>query len=261
MGSRLATIKARFAKLTSTKSLLQINKADKTITVVAYKNTKVLSFGGDLYQSYERHDGKLEPLIWSYFLFAPYFYTGSSVNNACLLGLGGGVVAKLYSHYFPDIVMTGVEIDSDVAKIARVHFELPQDTRVVIDDAAHYTATTFEPFDLMLVDLADKNGTIPLVWQPKFLHDLRSRLSQNGVLVINYLGADDHLQSLLATLKQLFTTIFHAPITITEQKNQMLYATINPITIEKVSEAIKGHPQPAIRELAKPFLDTIKQVH
>lgn len=54
-----------------------------------------------------------------------------------VLGLGGGLLAKFLYKKFPGCFIVGVEYDKAIVKVARGHFGLPTDDKlvVIVDDA------------------------------------------------------------------------------------------------------------------------------
>lgn len=54
-----------------------------------------------------------------------------------ILGLGGGLLAKFLHQKLPGCTVVGVEYDKAIVKVARGHFGLPADERLIVkvDDA------------------------------------------------------------------------------------------------------------------------------
>jgi len=80
-------------------------------------------------------------------------------GKVCLVGLGGGSVAKSYAHTGWDV--DAVEIDPEIAAVARQHFGLTDDeAHVFLMDGRRYFRTTPETYDLVILD-AFGSSSIP----------------------------------------------------------------------------------------------------
>ncbi len=235
----------------------------RVLQVLQFKNSRALTFGGEIYQTYIDEGAQLQPLIWNIFLLAPFFREKGVTKPAslCLLGLGGGVAATRYATYFPSVMITSVDSDREVITIAKKFFPLPKQMRIVCDDALHFLQTTKELFDYMIVDLTDENATISLVWQREFLAALTKKLSANGVVVINSLGKKKDFIQLLANCQELFSSVFTIPITMTKQKNQAVFATKAVMDIKQVSRHVDQETRPEFWLLQKHLHNSIKQVY
>jgi len=109
-------------------------------------------------------------------------------QKALVIGVGGGTVLHLLSYKFPDLKITGVEIDPEVIKIAREFFDLDKvgGLEVVLKDGATYVfGYEGEPFDLTFVD-AYTGGNFPLHFEERgFLEKLQKITKKSGLIVIN----------------------------------------------------------------------------
>jgi spermidine synthase len=108
------------------------------------------------------------------------------------IGLGGATTPKRMWRDYPNMQVVAVEIDPVVVDVARRYFELPDDPRlrILVDDGRHYVETTDDPaFDIIIVDAFDA-GQVPhslSTWE--FMRITRERLTPEGVLVYNVMGA------------------------------------------------------------------------
>ncbi|MDP3877546.1 MAG: spermine synthase [Methylobacter sp.] len=115
-------------------------------------------------------------------------------DQALIIGLGGGSLAKHLLHHFPDCRLKVVEYRESVVKIARSHFGLPLDPRlkVIIDDGAKYvrqrTESQSEQYSLMFVDAFDHEGMAPSICNHAFFDACKALLKKDGMLVINLWG-------------------------------------------------------------------------
>jgi predicted O-methyltransferase YrrM len=89
-------------------------------------------------------------------LMSLVFALSERVQSALLLGLGGAAMWRFVRKRQPSCAMTLVEIDENIAAIARRWFYLNQS--VVIEAAERFMANAAGPFDAIIVDVADAGG-------------------------------------------------------------------------------------------------------
>jgi spermidine synthase len=135
-------------------------------------------------------------------------------GKLCLVGLGGGSVAKSYSHTGWDVDV--VEIDPEIVTVARQHFGFGEDEgRMFVMDGRRYFRTTPETYDLVILD-AFGSSSIPfhLVTKESFA-TIKSRMNANGILALNVESNgwyDMLVRSLTATLHTSFAHVIALPI-------------------------------------------------
>lgn len=116
-----------------------------------------------------------------------------------ILGLGAGSIARLARAMAPDAEILGVELDAEVVRLARAHFDLDTlDVQVEIADAREWLAKSgarkgLGRFDVILEDVFIGNGDD--VHKPDWIPDpahrqARKLLAAGGVMVSNTL--DEH---------------------------------------------------------------------
>ena len=121
-----------------------------------------------------------------------------SFDNALIIGLGGGSLAKHLLHYFSDGQIRAIEYRSSVVKIARSHFRLPLDPRlkVIIGDGGKYieqAAKDLHQYDLVLIDAYDHESMSASVNGEEFFDACRRVLKKQGVMMINLWRTDEAL--------------------------------------------------------------------
>ena len=116
-------------------------------------------------------------------------------DDALLIGLGGGSLAKYLLHQFPDCQLKVVEYRKSVVKIARSHFDLPFDDarlKVIVDDGAEYVRKRLdserELYSLIMVDAFDATGMAEAICNFEFFERCQTLLKKDGILVINCWG-------------------------------------------------------------------------
>ncbi len=177
------------------------SKLNTQIQIVNYGGRLRLDMGG-LIQS-----GRLIESIWNTG-FKKLLSKDFSPNKVLILGFGAGSVASLIHRKWPQALITGIEIDPVVIKIATDYFKAKQipGLEVINADAFDYVSKLKSDYDLVIVDcyLGDQ--------VPKKLQSLsffKKLKKHSSVILINRLFWDDYKRVSLKFLDLLdhhFTT-------------------------------------------------------
>ena len=158
---------------------------------------------------------------WDYFAVAPLFSpTAAPVVAArrwALIGAGAGTTARLVHRLYGDVRIDGVEPDPLVAEVGERFFgERPPGYHVTLLDGRAWLLLNHETYDVIGID-AYRQPYIPFeLTTVECFQQVRSHLSENGVVAINvvHIGDDDRLAAALAaTLRQVFPSVYvlHLP--------------------------------------------------
>ncbi len=101
------------------------------------------------------------------------------IQNCLILGLGGGTAAKLVKKYWPEVKITGVDIDPLIIDLGKKHLGLDQidlDIRTV--DAYRFNTIGY---DLVIVDLYQGDKFPEKFEGEKFL----KKLTKNKLVIFN----------------------------------------------------------------------------
>lgn len=145
--------------------------------------------------------GQLASPLYNAFLSSLLFI--ESPNKVLLAGLGGGALA-CYMHYImPEMQGEAVELDEAIATLARQYFNFPEKHwDIFIDDIRQWRGSDY---DLVFLDIADKELTPSWLITEKFLLHMKAQLSAQGILVINLLVEDaQSLRSSLTVIRKVF---------------------------------------------------------
>lgn len=145
-----------------------------------------------------------------------------------ILGLGGGSVARLARAIAPEAEIVGVELDAEVVRLARAHFELDRlGLRVELADAREWLATAArvgrggnERFDAVLEDVFIGRGDAVHKpdWIPTPAHEQAAALlAPGGLFVSNTL--DEH-RRVAAAMRGRFESV--AEIQVVDYDNRVL---------------------------------------
>lgn len=129
------------------------------------------------------------------FEYPAYFHIALAISPSATrtlaIGLGGGTVVKRMWRDYPDMSVDAVEIDAEVVVIARRFFALPDDprVRVFVDDGRHFVETVSAVYDIAIVDAFQDDRIPDGLSDEAFLHALRDRMAESGVVVYNFIGS------------------------------------------------------------------------
>ena len=115
--------------------------------------------------------------------------------RVAMIGLGGGSLAKFCHRHLPRTDLTVIEINPHVIAL-RERFRVPPDGarfRVVLDDGAHFVASTHDRFDVLMVDAFDAERMPEALGTRRFYDDCADVLQPGGLLVVNLHANHPHV--------------------------------------------------------------------
>ncbi|THZ04350.1 spermine/spermidine synthase [Aureobasidium pullulans] len=134
----------------------------------------------------------------------PHSNVPDGEKSALVVGLGIGTAPKAFIAHGIDT--TVVELDPKVHEYATRYFDLPENHTAVLEDAVSWVQNAshnaVKQYDYILHDVFT-GGAEPLpLFTDNFLRDLRSLLTPDGVVAVNYAGDLDD-----SSTKQIVNTI------------------------------------------------------
>ena len=199
------------------KTLYEKDTGYHRIRVEETRERRYLYFDGTLQSSMDRQDPTALELLYSRFTSLGLAFRPDAAK-ALIIGLGGGSMAKKYHKEFPGLEIDSIEIDPDVVEVAREFFHFREDPhqRVHSGDGREFLARTEDRFDLILLDAyyAD-NMPFHLVTR-EFFDTARGKMTPEGVLVINLIGAlrgpeSRLIRAAIKTLAGVFPQVYTFP--------------------------------------------------
>ena len=175
---------------------------------------------------------------WDYFMMAPLFVTGvspDSVENAMLIGLAGGTVARQLTAAYGAIPIDGVEIDAEIAEVGVEHFGLAEldNVNVIVADGRYALTTSDQRYDLIGID-AYRQPYIPFqLTTREFFAEVAGRLTADGVAVVNAgrTPTDFRLVDVIAsTMRAVFDYVY--VIDVERYANSIVVGTNAPASID-----------------------------
>jgi spermidine synthase len=134
--------------------------------------------------------------VWDLLLLGALFSPPLQLRRVLVLGVGGGAVIRQLLALFPQVQITGVELNPVHLQVARRHFGL-HDARVTLhaENAITWLALyDGEPFDLVIDDLFGECDGLPcraVSADADWFDMLATHLQPDGALVMNFAGATE----------------------------------------------------------------------
>lgn len=179
-------------------------------------------------------------------------------SKVLMIGLGGGTVVKRMWRDHPHMTIDAVELDAEVASLARTHFALPDDERihVHVDDGRTFLERADDTYDIVIVD-AFIDEQVPVHLQTEEFHRLAlGHLTDGGVLAYNFHGSVAGARSkpfrrLHKTLGISFARVWTFPVGLSasgesgEHREIIVLATNATLSVEelleRISNRVDGH--------------------
>ena len=110
-----------------------------------------------------------------------------TINNALILGYGGGSIAHILNGYNHQISITGIEHDKEVIDLAVKYFHLHdfKNVKLIHADAEEYVRGCDETYDLIAIDLYNDTLVPVQFCNVSFFSELKKLLKKNGIIVFN----------------------------------------------------------------------------
>ncbi|MBB5507340.1 spermine/spermidine synthase domain-containing protein [Paraburkholderia atlantica] len=127
-------------------------------------------------------------------------------THICMIGLGGGSLAKYCYRHLPEVAIDAVEISPEVIALRDV-FRIPADDarfKVICADGADYLMQDDIRTDVILLDAFVAEGMASRCANLAFFAACRERLTETGVLVINLTDDDPAIPQHLEWQRSVF---------------------------------------------------------
>jgi len=168
--------------------ILSVQKSKYNGKIVVSKS---LGFGTHIQSDGLTQSGGIVETIWKSTL-RKIHNSKFVINNSLILGLGGGTAAKLIRKNWPDVKITGVDIDPIMVELGKKHLGLDEfGVEIKIGDALKELETIEKKFDLVIVDLYNGDKYPEKFETENYIDLVRSHLSRGGVAVFNRLYFGD----------------------------------------------------------------------
>jgi predicted membrane-bound spermidine synthase len=122
--------------------------------------------------------------VWDYFNILPLL--NKDAESALIIGLAAGTVAREYRHFFPHIMIDGVEIDGEIIEAGNQYFDMKgANLESHHMDGRSFLSSTRKKYDVIVID-AYKQPYIPFhLTTYEFFTEIKEHLKEGGAIGIN----------------------------------------------------------------------------
>jgi spermidine synthase len=143
-----------------------------------------------------------------------------------VVGLGGGTLPAFLRRHYPDAVIDAVDIDPEVALVAREHFGFREDDRMRIHvaDGRKFIESVRQPYDAIFLDAFGSDAVPGHLTTQEFLRAVRRAVTPGGVVIGNVWDrAYNRLyDSMVRTYREVFDELY--VVGVVDSGNRILFA-------------------------------------
>ena len=203
--------------------LYEIESHGIKIQVIDKKRVRHLRFGNDIRQSsidksnpYKLQTKYAREMVKVFEQFA-------NLNRFLVLGLGAGTIPSYLFNRFPNTLIDVVELLPELKDVASDYFAMPRDNRlnVIIQDGYDYIMNTEHVYDVIFMDIFNKNGTPKKFATDEFYVGLSRKICYNGYVVLNTWISPTTYPRYMNQLKRVFGQVIEQ----SESKNHIAFCT------------------------------------
>lgn len=151
--------------------------------------------------------------VWTYMAATPLWLDDpNQMEDALIIGLAGGTIARQMLESFPEAEVDGVEIDGAVVEVGEKYFD-NADPRIhpIVMDGRIYLQMTDKKYDLVMMD-AYRQPYIPFhLVTVEFFEQVKAHMNEDAVLAVNVASVRGVSRTLAAmiyrTMKEVFPTV------------------------------------------------------
>jgi spermidine synthase len=187
--------------------------------------------------------------VWDYFSLLPSLRP--KAEDAAIIGLAAGTISRSYASLFPEIKVTGIELDPDIIEVGEKYFDLDQPSLSIrVFDGRTFLAISEKEYGLIMID-AYQQPYIPFHLTTKeFFELVKKRLKTEGIVAMN-VGAVSEDSEVLLMIQNTLASVFENVVSITAegQFNVILLA----------SDGLLKFPEEVEQQELQKILDTAKK--
>ncbi|HEV2527861.1 MAG TPA: fused MFS/spermidine synthase [Thermomicrobiales bacterium] len=201
---------------------------------------------------------------WDYFMVAPLLGETTSqlaIDNALVIGLAGGTVARQLTAAYGPIAIDGVEIDPEIARLGDEYFRMSEEApglEVHVADGRYFLRTSAEEYHLVAVD-AYHQPYIPFqLTTREFFVDIADHLQPGGVAAINVGRTETDyrlVDAIASTMNAVFPYVY--AIDTARYTNTLLIGSMSPAGLAGLASGASTLPDGApLQVTAQASLET-----
>lgn len=109
------------------------------------------------------------------------------IQQALILGMGGGSLWNYVDRYYPEASLDAVDIDTEIFRIAKQYFKVKNSpkSKMYAVDAWQFIQTTPKKYDIIFSDTYRGGDVPPHLLERKYFLNIYSILNDGGCLTIN----------------------------------------------------------------------------
>lgn len=160
-------------------------------------------------QSVYDPDTPITEEYYAYFGVLPRYV--DSPESVLILGHAGGSFTRVFNTFYPELSVTGVEIDPAITRAAEAVMGLRDlDVEIIHGDARAYVSRTDARYDLILVDAYNGLSIPSHLATEEFFLDAKAALNDGGVMALNIAAPDSEFKEQLTS--SMFKQFEHAAL-------------------------------------------------
>lgn len=186
----LGLINMVWAPIAWAKTILQKDTFYHRIRIEEDDEARYMYFDRTLQSAMNLKDPTALRLIYSRYTSLGFAFRPDA-KKMLLIGLGGGSIPKKLNKEFPNLEIDAVEIDPEVIKMAKDHFNVREskNLRLHAQDGRLFLTRTHNQYDIIMLD-AYFTDAMPFHLATKQFFELaQKKLTPNGVVVANLISA------------------------------------------------------------------------
>ena len=172
------------------KTLMQKDTFYHRIRIEEDDEARYMYFDRTLQSAMTLKDPTALRLIYSRYTSLGFTFRADA-KKMLLIGLGGGSIPKKLNKEFPNLEIDAVELDPEVIKIAKDHFNIKESKqlRLHAQDGRLFLTRTQNQYDIIMLD-AYFTDAMPFHLATKQFFELaQKKLTPNGIIVANLISA------------------------------------------------------------------------
>ncbi|MGH7794562.1 MAG: fused MFS/spermidine synthase [Candidatus Binatia bacterium] len=179
-----------WAPLAWTKTLLQKDTFYHRIRIEEDNEARYMYFDRTLQSAMNLKDPTALRLIYSRYTSLGFTFRPDA-KKMLVIGLGGGSIPKKIQKEFPHMEIDAVEIDPEVIKMAKDHFNVKENNllRLHAQDGRLFMTRTRQQYDIILLDAYFTDAMPFHLTTKEFFELAQKKLTPNGIIVANLISA------------------------------------------------------------------------
>ncbi len=163
-----------------------------------------------------------------------------------VVGLGGGTLPAFLRRHYPDAVIDAVDIDPEVAFVAREYFGFREDERMRIHvaDGRKFIESVRQPYDVIFLDAFGSDAVPAHLTTQEFLRAVRRAVSPGGVVIGNIWDRSYNrlYDSMVRTYREVFDELF--VVGVADSGNRILFALRRrqPLARDELVRLVRDSP-------------------